>query len=78
VSLNNPFAVYTLFKDNSAVIQIPSQQGRTLSTIYPPPTAKEVAVITYCMSLKRVFVLLTSGTLCIYKVDRDTAILEKL
>ena len=28
--------------------------------------------------LKRVFILLASGTLCIYRADRDTAILEKL
>lgn len=75
---NNPFAIFTLFKDNSAVIQNPYDSGRTLSTIYPPPTAKEVMFIEYCMTLKRMFVLLTSGTLCIYKIDKDTAILEKL
>jgi hypothetical protein len=49
-----------------------------VSTIYPPPTAKAVMFIEYCMPLKRVFVLLTSGTLCIYRIDRETAILEKL
>ena len=75
---NEPFGVFTLFRDNSAMIQNPSQGGRTISTIYPPPTAKEVMVIQYCMSLKRMFILLTSGTLCIYKIDKDTAILEKL
>ena len=52
--------------------------GRTLSTIYPPPTAKEVMFIQYCMSLQRMFILLTSGTLCVYRIDKDTAILEKL
>jgi hypothetical protein len=37
-------AVFTLFKDNSAVLQSSSTDalGRTISTIYPPPTAKEV------------------------------------
>ena len=76
--LNEPFAVFTLFKDNSAMIQSPLQGGKTISTIYPPPTAKEVMFISFCMTLKRMFILLTSGTLCIYKIDRDTAILEKL
>jgi hypothetical protein len=52
--------------------------GRTLSTIYPPPTAKEVISIGFSQLLKRMFLLLASGTLCIYRVDRDTAILEKL
>ncbi|CDW78455.1 wd repeat-containing protein 87 [Stylonychia lemnae] len=77
IKTNDPFAVFTLFKDNSALIQNPNT-GKTLSTIYPPPTAKEVMFISYCMTLKRMFILLTSGTLCIYKIDRDTAILEKL
>jgi len=76
VAKNDPFGIYTLFEDNSAVIQAPN--GRTLSTIYPPPTAKTVMFIYYCMTLNRVFILLTSGTLCIYKIDRDTAILEKM
>jgi hypothetical protein len=52
--------------------------GKTLSTIYPPPTAKEVIGIGYSSVLKRMFILLASGTLCIYRADRDTAILEKL
>ena len=33
----------------------------------------------YCMYLKRVFVLLQTGTICVYKThDRETATLEKL
>jgi hypothetical protein len=73
-------AVFTLFKDNSAVLQSSSTDalGRTISTIYPPPTAKEVIQIVFNCVLKRMFLLLASGTLCIYRVDRDTAILEKL
>lgn len=76
---NNPFAMFTLFQDNSVVLQLPqSENPMTISTIYPPPTAKEIKYIHYCINTRRVFILLTSGTLCIYKVDRDTAILEKL
>ncbi len=76
LKVNAPFAIATLFGDNSTVIQDPD--GRTLSIIYPPPTAKAVANIAYCMSLSRMFILLETGALCIYKIDRDTAILEKL
>ena len=73
-------AVYTLFKDNSAMLQSSAMDtlGRSISTIYPPPTAKEVIQICFNTTLKRMFLLLASGTLCIYRVDRDTAILEKL
>jgi hypothetical protein len=45
IKYNNPFAVFTLFKDNSAIIQNPNNHGRTISTIFPPPTAKEVMFI---------------------------------
>lgn len=73
-------SVFTLFKDNSAILQSSHMEalGRTLSTIYPPPTAKEVTAIGFSSVLRRMFLLLASGTLCIYRVDRDTAILEKL
>jgi len=51
----------------------------TLSTIYPPPGAKDVMFMGYCMNKDRVFILLTTGTLCIYRFDEgQTAILEKL
>lgn len=53
--------------------------GSVKSTIYPPPTPTNIAKTIYCMSLKRVFVLLQTGSLCVYKVhDRETATLEKL
>jgi len=73
----SPFAVFTLFQDNSTQIQDP-KTCTTLSTIYPPPTAKAVMFIEYCIPLERIFILLTSGTLCVYRIDRETAILEKL
>ena len=76
ININNAMALYTLCDDNSVLIQSPT--GKQLSTIYPPPTAKSVACLSYCMSLNRMFILLASGTLCIYKIDKETAILEKL
>lgn len=73
-------SIFTLFRDNSASIQSAHSDslGKTLSTIYPPPTAKEVIAIGFSSVVKRMFILLASGTLCIYRADRDTAILEKL
>lgn len=73
---NNPFAIYILCEDNSALIFRPD--GRQISTVYPPPTAKELLAIEYCMSLNRFFILLASGTICVYKFDKETAILERL
>ena len=73
---NNPVLLYTLCEDNSALIQRLS--GEQQSTIYPPPTGKNLACIEYCMSLDRIFILLEKGTICIYRIDIDTAILEKL
>lgn len=49
-----------------------------MSTIYPPPTAKELRVIEYSIKLKKIFILLASGTICVYSFDQETALLEKL
>ncbi|CAI2378645.1 unnamed protein product [Moneuplotes crassus] len=73
---NNPFAIYVLSNDNSAVIFDP--KGKQMSTIYPPPTAKELKEIEYSIKLRKIFILLSSGTICIYSFDQETALLEKL
>jgi hypothetical protein len=50
-----------------------------ISTIYPPPGAKEVIFLGYCMNLDRIIVVLVSGTICVYRIDENqTTILEKL
>lgn len=58
---NKPFAVYILCNDNSAVLYDP--EGNQISTIYPPPTAKELMVMEYSVVLKKIFILLASGTI---------------
>ena len=70
----------TLFSDNSVNFQSCNRENsKELSTIYPPPTAKEVVFLSYCMNLDRIFLMLISGALCIYRMnDAGTAILEKL
>jgi hypothetical protein len=50
-----------------------------ISTIYPPPGAKEVIFLGYCMNLDKIFMVLVSGTICVYRIDEtETSILEKL
>lgn len=73
---NKPFAVYVLWEDNSVLIYKPD--GRQISTIYPPPSAKELLAVKYSMSLNRFIILLTSGTVWVYRFDKETAILEKI
>lgn len=48
---NNPFAIYVLCEDNSTLVFEPD--GKQVSTIYPPPTAKELVTIEYSMDLNR-------------------------
>ena len=74
--INSPLAIYIQCEDNSVMIYRPD--GKQISTIYPPPTAKELKAVEYSMALNRFIILLKSGTLCVYKFDKETAILEKL
>lgn len=78
--LNSADTIMTLFSDNSVSFQTSSKENsREISTIYPPPTAKEVVFLQYCMNLERVFLMLISGALCIYRMNEaGTAILEKI
>lgn len=65
--------------DNNSVMLLDPRDGHTMSTIYPPPSLSPVKTIKYNMALKRMFVLLENGNLCVYRVRyRDTATLEKL
>jgi len=77
---NSSDTVMTLFSDNSVSLQSSDRiDSRVISTIYPPPTAKEVSFVSYCMNLDRIFLMLVNGTICVYRInDADTAILEKV
>jgi WD40 repeat protein len=68
--------VYILSNDNSAIMFSPD--GTQISTIYPPPTAKDLKIMQYSIKLKKIFILLASGTICVYSFDQETALLEKL
>ena len=75
---NQTESLITTF-DNNSILLLNPQDGSVKSTIYPPPTPTNIQKTIYCMYLKRVFVLLQTGSICVYKVhDRETATLEKL
>lgn len=65
--------------DNNSTLLLWPEDGSIKSIVYPPPTPTSIAQVIYCMSLRRVFLLLASGSLCVYKVhNRETATLDKL
>jgi hypothetical protein len=65
--------------DNNSILLLSPIDGSVISTIYPPPTPTNIKKTIFCMALKRVFVLLETGTICVYKVHkRETATLEKI
>ena len=74
---NSPDSLYIRFKDNSVVLLNPVDQS-IKCTIYPPPTPAEVIKVFYCMSIQRMFLMLKTGSICIYKIDKETGTLESL
>lgn len=74
---NNPDSLFISFNDNSIVLLNPIDQS-IKCTIYPPPTPAEVIKTFYCMSIQRMFLMLKTGSICIYKIDRETGTLESL
>ena len=62
--------------DNSAFIQRVGEQHKC--TLYPPPSAQKIATVKHSIALNRVVVLLTNCSLCVYKIHRETALLEKI
>ena len=73
---------FTIFvcQDNSAVIK--DVHGALASyektTLYPPPSAQTIKKIVYSTKLKRLILLLSSSTICIYRRVKETALLEKI
>ena len=67
-----PKYVMTLFSDNSVVLQEPcSNPVKVVSTIFPPPTSKEIKQVLYCMNLDKIFLLLATGIICVYILDPE-------
>ena len=74
---NNPSSLFIAFNDNSIVLLNPEDQS-VKCTIYPPPTPYEVVKVFYCMSINRMFLLLKTGSICVYKINKETGTLESL
>jgi len=62
--------------DNSAFIQRPNQNFKC--TLYPPPSAQKIEVIKHSILLDRVIVLLSNCSICMYKCENETALLEQI
>lgn len=75
----SPSFSISLCDDNSAFtkatnLALPDQK----TTLYPPPSAQVIQKIVFSIRLNRLIVLLTNSTLCVYKMYKETALLEKI
>lgn len=77
---NQSETIMTLFSDNSVQLQEADRHNPApISTIYPPPGAKDVLFLGYCMNLEKIIVVLVNGSICVYRIDESqNAILEKI
>jgi hypothetical protein len=75
---NNPYALFISFDDDSIVLLNPLEPDVIISTIYPPPTSNQVVKVLYCTSIQRMFLLLKTGSICVYHVEKETGTLEQL
>ncbi|MDR3549303.1 MAG: hypothetical protein P4M11_13750 [Candidatus Pacebacteria bacterium] len=54
------------------------ETGKVLSTIFPPPSAKSILTLDYCFATNRVYLLLANGSICVYQIDHETALIENI
>ena len=66
---NDPKSLIIGFDNNSTYLLNPAD-GMTKSTIYPPPSSTKIKRTMFCMSLRRVIVMLSNGAFCVYRVHR--------
>ena len=62
-------------EDNSIVLY---EYGKVVTTIYPPPSAHDLKDIIYIDAQRRVLVLLDSGVICLFSIERETGLLERM
>lgn len=76
---NYPYAVYTLYADNSIKLLAPKAEPdvKVKSTIYPPPNSEDVALVRFCTVLKQVIVYVRSGYLYFYRLEQGTSVMVK-
>jgi hypothetical protein len=66
---NDPKSLIVGFDNNSTYLLNPSD-GMAKSTIYPPPSSTKIRRTMFCMSLRRVIVMLDNGAFCVYRVHK--------
>lgn len=62
-------------EDNSVVLY---DKGKVVTTIYPPPSAHDLKDIMFLEESRRVLVLLDSGVICLYSIQGETGLLERM
>lgn len=62
-------------EDNSIVLY---ESGKVVTTIYPPPSAHDLKDIMYIEDQRRVLVLLDSGVICLFSIEAETGLLERM
>jgi hypothetical protein len=68
-----------LCDNNSAFVTENSErlkEGKT--TLFPPPSSQVIKQIAYSIRLSRMIVLLSNSTICVYRLFKETALLEKI
>lgn len=68
--------IAVLSEDNSVILH--DESGKLVCTIYPPPTANDVKDVFYIRELDRVILLLYSGSMCIFRYEGETGLLERI
>jgi hypothetical protein len=66
-----------LCDDNSAFVKSTTNPNQK-TTLYPPPSAQVIQSISYSQKQDRIVVLLANSTICIYRMFKETALLEKI
>jgi hypothetical protein len=66
--------------DNSAFIKPigTTDSNEQKTTLYPPPSSQVMESISFSMRLNRLVVYLTNSTICVYRREKHTAILEQI
>lgn len=62
-------------EDNSIVLY---EAGKVVTTIYPPPSAYDLKDVIYLSDFRRVLVLLDSGVICLFSIEGETGLLERM
>lgn len=73
---NCPFGFCSLGSDNSvSVISVEGHAEKLISTVYPPPKATDIQNVMYFVNDKRMLLLTNDGTIFIYSITKETAVL---